>query len=156
MVERKGLVTVSETVVDTTLRLLQGFVDRECVVLWLGRRTAVGVEVLNAWRPPQVTESHMFYIPPAAMEELHDRLRRGRLMVAAQVHTHPEEAFHSAADDRWAIVRHQSALSLVLPYFASRVSSQTFFEHTKVFRLSADDTWLEVPQLEVGSWLQVR
>src|SRR5690348_14633327 len=130
MAERKRLVMLSMSVVDTTLQLLQEFGERrcECVVLWLGRRTPAGVEVVEAWRPPQESESHRFYIPPAAMEELHDRLRRARLMVAAQVHTHPEEAFHSAADDRWAIVRHEGALSLVLPHFASRVNSPMFFE----------------------------
>jgi len=36
-------------------------------------------------------------------------------MVAAQVHSHPDEAFHSKGDDEWAIVRHEGALSIVVP-----------------------------------------
>jgi len=85
-----------------------------------------------------------FRIPRESIEELFDVLRGRELMVAAQVHTHPESAFHSAADDRWAIVRHVGALSLVLPYFAQRTTTSTFFKDTAAFALSAENRWLLV------------
>ena len=43
------------------------------------------------------------------------RMKEG---VRAQVHTHPGEAFHSASDDMYPIVRTTGFLSLVIPRFA--------------------------------------
>ena len=57
----------------------------------------------------------------------------------AQVHSHPGEAFHSPADDRWAIPRQVGALSIVLPFFAAGISEETFFEQAAVFTLSNNE-----------------
>ncbi|MCQ3942700.1 MAG: hypothetical protein DPW22_05725 [Alphaproteobacteria bacterium] len=70
-------------------------------------------------------------------------------MVAAQVHSHPRQAFHSLADDRWAIIRHEGALSLVLPYFAARTTPFNFGDEVKVYRFSDMAEWIEVPRPEV-------
>jgi proteasome lid subunit RPN8/RPN11 len=83
------------------------------------------------------------------MAALHDELRRERLMVAAQVHSHPGEAFHSYADDRWAIVRHEGALSLVVPDFALQTQVDNFLDQTKVFRFSETAKWLETPRADI-------
>src|SRR5437763_818131 len=91
----------------------------------------------------------MFHIPPAGMTALHAELRRGRLMVAAQVHSHPGPAFHSKADDRWAIVRHEGALSLVVPDFAVNTTVSNFLDRSKVYRFSASAEWVLVPRLEL-------
>lgn len=145
-------------VIDTTLARLReaGGSRRECVMLWLGRRDGEVIRVADAYRPMQNAQSDMFHIPRAGMAALHEELRRQRLMVAAQVHSHPFEAFHSKADDRWAIVRHEGALSLVVPYFASGTTLSNFLQQTKVFQFSAAAQWVEVPQVEVPrSWLQI-
>lgn len=129
----------------------------ECVVLWLGRRRDGGLVVEQAYRPQQHAKADMFHIPREGMAALHAELRRGRLMVAAQVHSHPGEAFHSLADDRWAIVRHEGALSLVVPDFAAHTRLENFLDLTKVFRFSAAAEWLEVPRAEAeGTCLRIR
>jgi hypothetical protein len=69
-------------------------------------------------------------------------------MIAAQVHSHPREAFHSSADDAWAIVRHLGALSLVVPDFGLKTNVSTFRDHTKVFCLAGNNRWHEVPAEE--------
>ena len=61
------------------------------------------------YRPQQRAAADMFHIPPDSMAALRANLRRNRVMVAAQVHWHPREAFHSLADDHWTIVRHELA-----------------------------------------------
>lgn len=124
---------------------------QECVVLWLGRPSARGIDVVSVYRPQQRAAAHMFHIPPESMSALRALLRRDRVMVAAQVHSHPHEAFHSQADDRWAIVRHVGALSLVVPEFAAHTRVETFLEHTKVFRFSSSAHWCEVSAAEVGT-----
>ena len=133
--------------IDLTLSHLHeaGRSRRECVVLWLGKRTATNIQIEVCYRPMQSAAEDMFEIPPAGMQALHGELRQRRLMVAAQVHSHPAEAFHSRADDRWAIIRHEGALSLVLPYFAAHTTPSSFMQDAKVYRFSSAAMWTEVP-----------
>lgn len=145
------LVTCPSRLVDITLARLRDAGERhcECVVLWLARRTDNSILVADAYLPTQYARADMFHIPPAGMVALQAELRQRRLMVAAQVHTHPCEAFHSKADDRWAIIRHENALSLVVPYFATTTTTSNFLERAKVYRFSASAQWAEVPTPEI-------
>lgn len=131
--------------IEKTLTFLQdaGRSRQECVVLWLGRRKTNQIEVCEVLRPAQRARSDMFHITPASMADILDHLRRKRLMITAQVHSHPGQAFHSAADDAWAIVRHIGALSIVLPDFALRTTPPTFLRDAAVFNLSPENRWIK-------------
>jgi proteasome lid subunit RPN8/RPN11 len=131
-----------------------GHARRECVVLWLGRREIAETTVVEAYRPEQVAAEDFFQLPRSSIAALFDVLRSRGLMVAAQVHTHPAQAFHSAADDQWAIVRHIDALSLVLPYFARDVGVSSFFAEAAVFRLSSENDWCQVPRADVARYVR--
>lgn len=137
--------TVPSRLIDSTLGLLQAAGRRrvEGMLLWLGCRECTGVVVNQIYVPKHESGMDYFWISAAAMTELMHFLRSNRLMIAAQVHSHPAEAFHSAADDRWAIVRHEGALSLVLPDFALRTTTESFVADTAVFSLSATNCWVE-------------
>jgi hypothetical protein len=89
------------------------------------------------------------------MRALLELLSEQELMIAAQVHSHPSDAFHSEADDAWAIVRHVDALSLVLPDFALRTNNATFLDHAKIFRLTAANRWVGLNSSEVGQWVTI-
>ena len=151
------IVTCSFTLVEKTLSQLRDAGHRrcECVMLWLGRRNGDHIDVVDVYRPEQVAREDMFQIPLASMNVLYAELRKRRLMVAAQVHSHPLEAFHSRADDRWAIIRHEGALSLVVPYFANDTTAANFLGRTKTFQFSDEARWTEVPREDVHSWLQL-
>jgi len=145
-------------IIDQTLAHLRdaGAQRCECVVLWLARRRDGQLMIEQAYRPLHHAKADMFHIPREGMAALHAELRKTRLMVAAQVHSHPREAFHSDADDRWAIVRHEGALSLVAPDFAGHTRPDNFLDDTKVFRFSAAAEWLEVALQAVGTCLRIR
>jgi proteasome lid subunit RPN8/RPN11 len=145
------LLKCPRTFIDQTLDYLRdaGRSDQECVVLWLGKRQASHIGLLHCYKPLQLAKADQFYIPPEGMAALQAKLRAERLMVAAQVHSHPEDAFHSKADDTWAIVRHEGALSLVVPRFASDTFTANFLAQTKIYRFSSQATWDEVPTPQV-------
>jgi proteasome lid subunit RPN8/RPN11 len=149
-------VLVSAGVLASSLDMLKeaGRAHRECVVLWLGRRTSTEITVAEAYRPEQVAAEDFFRLSRESIAALFDALRDRDLMVAAQVHTHPAEAFHSAADDKWAIVRHVDALSLVLPYFARNTSAGSFLDDAAVFRLSPENEWCELPRADVPHYVR--
>jgi proteasome lid subunit RPN8/RPN11 len=139
-----------ESVEQTLTHLREaGRRDQECVVLWLGKRQADHIDLLSCCKPLQFAKADQFIIPPEGMAALQSKLRADRLMVAAQVHSHPEDAFHSKADDTWAIIRHEGAISLVVPRFASDTFIDNFLDQTKVYRFSSGATWDEVPRPQV-------
>ena len=143
--------------IEETLKHLREACQRgnECVVLWFGRESATGIEIEAVCRPAQMAGADIFRIPPAAMREIIGILAQHDWMIAAQVHSHPREAFHSLADDKWAIVRHENALSLVVPYFAANTTAASFLRDQKTFKLTADNRWQELAVWEIGKWLQL-
>ena len=149
---------VSSDSVEHTLQHLReaGRRGTECVVLWFGRREGESIRVQQVYRPIQMSWADMFRVPPDSMEAVLSEISSKRLMIAAQVHSHPFEAFHSKADDAWAIVRHVGALSLVVPDFAFKTSLVNFMEDAKLFRLTPENRWREVPSGEIGQWLVIR
>jgi proteasome lid subunit RPN8/RPN11 len=145
------------SVVEATVAELKraGTMSHERVVIWLGKRTPGAITVEESFIPEQHNESDYFHIPPEAMRALLARLARGRRMVAAQVHSHPMEAFHSPADNRWAIVRHQDALSFVLPWFCSKTTAESFVPDAAIFRLTEDNRFVEIARGEIAAYVEV-
>lgn len=153
----KALVNVKWEFVDTTLKTLQhaGKGCRECVVLWLGHAQGSVTTVQQVFVPIQDAADDYFRIPREGIAALLRQLRTARLQVAVQVHSHPSEAFHSPADDTWAIIRHAGALSLVVPYFGLRTTTETFIQDTVVYELCSNNQWCHIPDTEVSRHYQV-
>ncbi len=134
---------ISEELVQKTIAVLQegGVKQCETVVFWLGK----GNTVDEIYRPEQRVSIDYFHLSSESMRSLMNYLKRDRRRILAQMHSHPGEAFHSKADDDWAVIRHEGALSLVLPTFASTTKLHNFYEQTATFSLSREDKWLRVP-----------
>lgn len=146
----------SPKLVEDTLVSLRAAGQRgtEGVVLWLAKRPLANAAVITETLVPEhAAEVDVFHIPPSGMSSMMAHLRTRKLALAAQVHSHPGRAFHSKADDAWAIVRHEDALSIVVPNFAAGVTAHNFLEMTTTFRLSADDRWLPVAPHELAQRL---
>ena len=138
-------VEISSAGIRETISLLRQAGSRECVLLWLGRREAGVQRIVDVYRPQQNSAIDYFEIPRQGMAALMDRLRTQGLYVVSQVHTHPAQAFHSPTDDRWAIVRHIGALSIVLPFFAESATPENFLQQAAVYELDPSNAWNEVP-----------
>jgi hypothetical protein len=151
------VVTVTPSQIAETLGHLRdaGLRGTECVVLWLTNDDDGSIAVERVYRPEQFARADVFRIPSASMREMFHLLSKEGLRICGQVHSHPLEAFHSRADDKWAIVRHENALSLVVPYFARRTETRTFLDHTKIYRLDPRNRWIEAKGTEIGRWLRI-
>jgi hypothetical protein len=150
-------ILISKNLIEETLEFLKvaGKQQSEGVVLWLAAKNQVEAIISEAYIPEQESSWGNFRIPRRAVVQLMRHLRAEGLYIAAQVHSHPSEAFHSSIDDEWAIVRHEGALSLVLPDFALNTSPDSFANHTAVFRLSAGNTWDEVSREQIPYHYQI-
>lgn len=143
--------------IDRTLEVMWAGGRRNCeaLVLWLARRSGDRIDVVEAYEPPYHSAVDQFHIPPEGMRIIMKRLRTERLHICAQVHSHPGRAFHSHADDTWAIVRHQGALSLVVPHFGAQTTTASFLESVAAYSLSADDKWELVPTDTLRNQIEV-
>jgi hypothetical protein len=128
---------------QTTLDFLrrQGARDEEGVVFWPGRLDGDICRISAPIIPRQVTTTVSFRIPTDEVFRILREISEASMVIPIQVHSHPEEACHSIADDTGALVRHVGALSIVAPYWAA-FDDLDFFEQTETFRMNGKGTWV--------------
>jgi hypothetical protein len=150
-------VKVNRGVVDLTLEVLREFGARslEGLVLWLGDVEAGEARVIKAFIPDQLPISSEngvgYFVAGEALFELNRALEETGLRLIAQVHSHPEEAYHSETDDRFAIVTANGGFSLVVPNFGRAPASPSAWA---VYRLHEGD-WCELSNQEVQNLFEV-
>ena len=144
---------VDQDVIDFTVHFLADVGRRgfEGMVLWGGRRMAdSSVEVVHAVAPEQRAvrgdEGVMVTVDGDALFRVNADFYHRGLLLCAQVHTHPAEAYHSDTDDAFAVVTVPGGLSLVVPWYARQgIDPDT----TAVYRLSRSGEWVHVPPEDV-------
>jgi len=130
----------------------------EVLVLWLGHVDSVSgvANVVRAFVPKQNPISGEdgvgYFVESDTLFHLNKDLSETGLRLIAQVHSHPREAFHSDADDRYAIVTTNGGLSLVVPNFGHATPDPTAWA---VFRLHGRD-WRQLKRDDVGMLIEVR
>lgn len=141
------LLTIGRDAVASTISRIRQRGERgaEGVMLWLGRRNAFDSEVREAYEPLYQSRADQFVVPPEGMVALMDRICATGSAVVAQVHSHPELAFHSRADERWALIKHVGAYSIVLPWFCANTTPGNFWQEAAVFVMQSSGHWLELP-----------
>lgn len=150
-------VTVDRAVVDLTLQALRefGLHSLEGLVLWLGSVEPGEARVVKAFIPDQRPVSSEdgigYFVASEALFDLNRALEATGLRLIAQVHSHPEEAYHSEVDDRYAIVTADGGFSLVVPNFGKAPASPSAWA---VYRLSSGD-WRELSDEEIQAVFKV-
>lgn len=135
---------VPKWIVEATCRSLReaGARKREGFVLWGGDfRSESEFEFRSAIRPAQASMSSddglLVYVEGEALFEVNrDLYRRGETL-AAQVHSHPGEAYHSDTDDLFPMVTLLGGLSIVVPDFARQIDP----EQWAIYRLVGEGLW---------------
>jgi len=112
----------------------------ECQVLWLSPWSSVST-IERVVHPKHHAHGVGFELDDAWLNDFWRGLTATRSGIRVQVHTHPNEAFHSSTDDAWPIIHVPGFLSLVIPRFAT---GSVGFEDAFLARLQTDGTWREV------------
>jgi proteasome lid subunit RPN8/RPN11 len=155
--ERVRTIFVDPDVVALTLRVLQHFGSYGCegLVLWVGKLGNEEAHVTRAFVPDQQPmkseEGVGYFVDSTALFELNRSLVETDLRLIAQVHSHPGEAYHSEADDRYAIVTADGGLSLVVPNFGKAAPDPSTWA---VYRLH-NQRWDELEARELRSLLKI-
>lgn len=126
---------------DTVAHLrAKGEEREEGVVLWRG--TFDPPRITEVIVPEQETGFGRFIVPLGERQRISRELASTGEAIVAQVHSHPDFAFHSPIDDQEAIPRKVGSLSLVIPDFGSRTD---LLDGAALFRLHQDGSWRPEP-----------
>lgn len=110
-------------------------------------------EVIIPQQTSMILERGLMYAVDA--QELYNIgvwLYENKMKLIAQIHSHPQAAYHSEADDRFPIVDTYGGLSIVVPDFASGILN---IPDWAVFRLSLDKEWIQLDETEVVKLIKV-
>lgn len=147
---------VSGTILQSTADALRqvGQARKEAVALWQGRVVSeTDAEVTKLVIPQQITGPRHFNIPLAERLRIMNEINQVGEFILIQLHTHPGEAFHSEADDRYAVTKHLHAISIVIPNFAVRWTGQ--LNETSVNVNLGGGDWRELSQDDVVQLFEV-
>jgi hypothetical protein len=116
----------------------------ELFVLWSGRRRGESFEVLAGHVPRQTSlrtkKGLLVRIEGDALHKLNTWLYEHGHTLVAQLHAHPEDAYHSETDDTYPIVTQLGGLSLVAADFCR---DGLVSDSTAAYRLS-EEGWVAV------------
>jgi hypothetical protein len=150
-------VQVTRDAVNETLEAIREFGSHgwEILVLWLGTIVGSDATISNVFIPTQhpvsSEEGVGYFVEGNALFQLNRHLSETGLRLIAQVHSHPQEAYHSAADDRYAIVTTEGGFSLVVPNFGRNAADPTKWA---IYRLVGGQ-WRELSSVEARTVLTV-
>lgn len=136
---------VPTTVVKQTEETLRsaGAEGYEIFVLWSGRANGRVFSVRTAHVPKQrsyrLKNGLCVRVDGAELHRLNVWLYESGEILAAQVHAHPDEAYHSETDDTYPIVAALGGLSIVAAEFCR---AGLFIPSTVIYRLYPDG-WVE-------------
>lgn len=95
----------------------------ELFVLWSGVQEGGSFAVRSAHIPRQISsrskDGLLVRVEGEALHKLNVWLYEHGEQLAAQIHAHPQEAFHSETDDTFAIAAQEGSLSLVAADFCA-------------------------------------
>lgn len=101
-----------------------------------------------------ILESGLMYaVEGDELHRINVWLYENKMKLIAQIHSHPTEAYHSEADDRFPIVDTIGGVSIVVPNFASGNVSLT---DCAIYRLSCDKSWDELDMHGIKSLFTVK
>ncbi len=130
----------------------------ELLVLWLGEiepqegKACVKHAFVPKQKPITSEDGVGYFITGHTLFELNRDLAETGLRLIAQVHSHPQDAFHSAADDRYAIITAEGGFSLVVPNFGHAAPDPSSWA---VYRLRGRD-WKELNERDVRAMFEVK
>lgn len=137
---------VPRRIVDQTVRFMQNQGRQLCegVVLWAVESKAprrVVEAIIPDQEPVPANQGACVVLPLPFRERLTREMYARGMQVVAQVHSHPGDAFHSETDDRYPVIHHRGAISIVVPHFARYGLN---LANAAVFVLEAWPHWKEL------------
>jgi hypothetical protein len=113
----------------------------ECQILWLSSWDAPEF-LCKVVHPKHHPDRSGFVLEDRWLNDFWLELANANMGIRVQVHTHPQEAFHSPTDDQFPIIHKPGFLSLVIPNFGL---GPIGFKDAYLTEIQRDGGWRKVP-----------
>ena len=112
-------IVIPEEIIFDTEKYLREYGQRhhEGMVFWLGRKHKDTAYIASCINPVQTSTAVTVDIALAESQRINRILASKKEVLIAQVHSHPNTAFHSSRDDSMPATYAIGYFSLVVPYF---------------------------------------
>ncbi len=128
----------------------------EAVSLFAGYEEGNTFHIKEVVIPKQLSyileQGLMYAVEGEELHRINVWLYENNLKLIAQIHSHPSEAYHSSADDRFPIVDTYGGVSIVVPDFAN---GKIDLNDWAIYRLSLKKTWEKLTNKEIKSLFQI-
>ena len=129
----------------------------EAVALWVGVVRENSFEVRETIIPKQTPQRTptgiLFTVSPQELHRINVWLHENEMQIIAQLHSHPQEAYHSELDDELPLATTVGCLSLVIPNFARDPFS---LRRCAIYRLIPDQGWTQLSPAETARLIAIR
>jgi hypothetical protein len=127
----------------------------EGVGLWFGRQEenvfTVHSSLVPAQKAYRFEEGLLYQVGGEELHRINKWAYEQKILLLAQVHSHPVEAYHSQTDDAFAVVTTLGGFSIVVPNFGADPIEKKYW---KVYRLQTGG-WKEVSSGEVNKLFEI-
>lgn len=151
-------ISISSSQLSEAIDFLQyaGGKGVEAVALFAGIEVDKIFQIKEVILPKQLgyilEEGLMYAVEGEELHRINVWLYENDMKLIAQIHSHPKEAYHSEADDRFPIVDTYGGVSIVVPNFAS---GKVLLKDCAIYRLSLNKTWDKLADPEIDSLFQI-
>lgn len=94
----------------------------------------------------------MYSVEGDELHRINVWLYKNKLKLLAQIHSHPQEAYHSETDDEFPIVSTEGGLSIVVPNFARAKMDYLTWAY---YRLQSLKQWVEIDNKDFNKLIQI-
>ena len=151
-------IEVRRTDIEMVYQHLQDFGKDgfEGVALWAGfveeDKFIVTTTIIPQQKSSQSEDGLLYTVDGEELHRINVWLYKNKLSLMLQIHSHPQEAYHSDTDDRYPIVSQFGGLSIVVPNFGFDKFS---LESWAVYRLLPSKEWKEISLSEKESLFKI-
>ena len=145
-------ILVPQEVIDATMDFLRhrGTMGLEAFSLWAGTADenifTVRANIIPAQEGHVSDSGVCVSVGPEELHRLNVWLYENKMVLIAQIHSHPAEAYHSDTDDAYPIATTVGCISIVIPNFARQSFSTG---RCAIYRLNESKEWayLDTPEV---------
>lgn len=149
------LILLPIKVLEETLRTFKEYGKKclEAFAIWVGKEKNTNFIIKDVWIPTQYNTILSYYVPDIDVHKINVEMNKKKYSAIAQLHTHPENAFHSCIDDNYSILTLPGSFSIVVPDFGN-ISLRDSLNKIVVYRL-INEEWVLQSKIKVNRLFKI-
>ena len=125
----------------------------EALALWVGTESSNIFKIKKVWFPNQENSIISYYVSDIDVHLINVKLNKMKFSAIAQIHTHPDSAYHSLIDDQYPILVLPGSFSIVVPDLGNK-SANKILNEMAIYRLISGE-WILQPKEEVNEIFKI-